>query len=211
MKKSKDIKKIFIEKEDKKMNSKDVMESMFKNMLVRDKQGLVKINKGVLETCKNIQKKTGGRNKWYTVTSGDKEVFRLLEVEDCQFKVVPGGECGDFLMHYKWRQYGKRTVAYIGGKDVCIERVIVCQKKHGIYDASLCNKEVHHMWFRCVALYPMLKEVTRKEHTEGHKIVGFYDRAQTLIIESVADFQYMVSQILAMEGLVKNRQFSWEY
>lgn len=193
------------------MNSKKVMESMFKNMLVRDKQGLVKINEDVLKTCKNIQKKTGGRNNWYTVTSGEKEVFRLLEVKDGYFKVVPGGACGNFLMHYKWRHNEKNVAAYIGRKDVCIERVIVCQIKHGIYDARLCNKEAHHMWFRFCALPMMLKEVTREEHLAGHKIVGFYDRSQTLIIESVADFQYMVSQILAMEGEVKNRLFSWEY
>lgn len=194
------------------MNSKKVMESMFKNMLVRDQQGLVKIKEDVLKTCRNVQRKAGGNNNnWYSVVSGEKEVFRLVEVKPGYFKVVPGGACGNFLMHYKWRQYGKRTVAYIGGKDVCIERVIVCQKKHGIYDASLCNKEAHHMWFRFCALHVMLKEVTREEHLAGHKIVGFYDRAQTLIIESVADFQYMVSQILAMEGVVKNRQFSWEY
>lgn len=174
------------------------------------------INKNVVVGLTNsgdIQKIPAPYNTWYKVNILQDVRIELLEVKPDYYKFVSGGTIGSFLRNYEWKYDGKNvyTCTAITSKKVIIERVLLNFCKYGYFKIADIDKAAHHMWFRFCALADMLISLPQSDHMAGHKKVGNYDRGQSLRIETVSDFRYVISEIAKAHEILLTKKFSLEF
>ena len=178
--------------------------------------GLVHISKVCiveLEQNNKIKKLQTPNNNWYKVNYSCSTKINLLEAEPDYYKVVNGGEIGEFLRHYKWCYDGKNVYgcSIIMGKKVMIERVILNYQKYGYFKNAELEKETHHKWFRFCALAGTLKSMDKVVHLQNHQKIGNYDRGQSIEILTASDFDYFISVVDEAYNVLQHKIFSMEF
>jgi hypothetical protein len=178
-------------------------------------RGLVKIRKENLDSLieAGLVERVGSRyNSWIRVLIG-RNPIELVKVKPEHYKVVSGGDIGAFLRNYNWKCDEKNvyTCGAVSGKRVMIERVILNFVKYGYFKQADLDKAAHHMWFRFCALACMLKSLDQQVHADGHKEIGYYDRAQVIEIKSITDLQFLVSEIDRVSQILAKKLFSLEF
>lgn len=197
-------------------NKKKLIKPFKKMIYEQGENSLVYIPKSnivELETKDIIKEIKGYDNTWYQINIDMNEGIDMIEMVPDYYKIVGGGETGQFLRHYKWKYDGKNVYCntIITGRNVRIERVILNYEKYGYFNNININEAAHHMWFRFCAIGDMLKSIPQDVHLECHHMIGNYDRGQSLKIESVPDFQYFISRIVQFRTVLKNKKFSIEF
>lgn len=178
--------------------------------------GLVHISKACiveLEQNNKIKKLQTPNNNWYKVNYSCSTKINLLEAEPDYYKVVNGGEIGEFLRHYKWCYDGKNVYgcSIIMGKKVMIERIILNYQKYGYFKNAELEKETHHMWFRFCALAGTLKSMDKVVHLQNHQKIGNYNRGQSIEILTASDFDYFISVVDEAYNVLQHKIFSMEF
>lgn len=201
----------------KAQKNKKIFIKPFKHLI--DKNGLNSLNY-IDKECMvdllhegDIERIDADYNTWYKVNILQDVKIELLEVKPDYYKFVSGGTIGSFLRHYEWKYDGKNvyTCTAITSKKVIIERVLLNFCKYGYFKIADIDKAAHHMWFRFCALADMLISLPQSDHLDGHKKVGNYDRGQSLRIETVSDFRYVISEIEKVYAILLSKQFSLEF
>lgn len=201
---------------DKAKINKETFLKPFKNMLFENgENGLNYISKECIVQLIHdgtITEVHHGNNIIYKVNFIDDIDIELMEMIPDFYKFIEGGKVGEFLRNYLWRYDGKNVYTYgaVDGKKVTLERVILNYVEYGYFKPVHLDDEAHHMWFRFCALNGMLKSLPKTEHRNGHREIGFYDRGQSLRIDTVSDFRYVLSEVVRIKKLLKNKKFSIE-
>ena len=201
--------------------NKKIMCKNVKNLLSisDDRKSLMYVDSQVLIKCINdnsIKNVSSKYNHAYQIVIGEKQLnILLLEVIPNYFKIIPAGVIWEVLKNYEWHYYNGEVCTLISSKETTnpkfyIERII-CNLYKGNEAFAKSDYQIHHKWFRAVALKETITLMPDKTHKMWHRVVGHYARNQKIIIDKEEDFYQFIGELQKVRTILAERVFGLEF
>ena len=192
-----------------------------KNLLTsnEEKKSLIYVNPDMIRKCitdKCLKDISSRYNHAYQVLIGDKLInIVFLEVLPDYYKLITGGAVWEVLRNFEWRYYQGEvcTIMQLGetrNPKFKIERAI-CNLMKGSETFKCDNYQIHHKWFRAVALKETVTLLPGRTHKMWHSVVGHYARNQVINIIGEKDFYQFIGELIKVRKIMSDRIFGLEF
>lgn len=182
---------------DKEKNKRDFLKAMKKYIIKKEADSVMyknekKINilvvKGII---KLIEESRGVR--YYQIINKGRPTDMVFIIRENTGKIIPVNSVST-LKQYTISEGNGNFVINVDGKTVCIEKLILKLYTGRSLD-ELMKMEVHHKWFRFVALPGMIIPLKKWDHMMGHARTGRYGRNQSVVFNPY-EFEEFIMNIL---------------
>ena len=145
-------------------------------------------------------------NHAYQIIIGEKTInVLLLEVIPNYFKIIPAGVIWEVLKNYEWHYYNGEVCTLVSSKET------KNPKYKGNEAFAKSDYQIHHKWFRAVALRETITLMPDKTHKMWHQVVGHYARNQKIVIGKEEDFYQFIGELQKVRTILAERVFGLEF
>lgn len=177
---------------------------------INDKTEEILKRLGYIEEVKRVEDESSVNVYYNVMLQGELTGIALLKVKDNKYKIVPAGkfvkEVGDVLFRYC--DSNSYVTATYKGKACKLEDVVDYIINGTDIIPGTC---IHHKWFRFCALPNTIVRLTKERHRNLHSLIGNYARNQVAMIESLEEFELLISVVITKNEELGNRMFSSEF
>ena len=193
---------------------REQMEKPFKKLIVQNEKSIMQILDCVISELLKlgiIVLVNNSRNAYYQIVGTDiallylgKNRYKMLSINDVTY-------ISNFTCCYC---YGKvivtlpKALGYNKYQEE-LEVVLTHYKKYGkLRNGIRRHMSPHHKWFRFCCLEEMMITYSYDDHQTLHNALGRYSHNQSILIQDVKTFMYVINETVKMQGILRNHKFS---
>lgn len=165
-----------------------------------------KLNRLVLRGKLKLITKSGGA-KYYQIIYREIENMAMV-VKDEMAKIIPLDSVG-VLSKFIISECSGNFIVTLNKKSICIEKIILHIATGESID-ELRKKEIHHKWYRFVAMPGMIVSMTQWNHRMGHARTSYYARNQSVSFHDF-EFEEFISVVHEYKKNIEKNEFGIEF